>query len=485
MYRFKYPLEKWDESDIDKRIIRDLIAEHQNFTKDKLKCIEYYEGLHSIANRTKDNSQPNNKVVCNHAKNITDTAVGYFMGSPITYKNTDKADIEDLLLAFDDANVDDVDHDNAHECSIFGLTYEYVYRKKDTTEPVSKNISMLEAFIIVDDTIEENKLAGVYYYNKRDDAQKKDHWVAMICTENYLYENIPVVPDASDSTIDVDPKPHMFGAVPMIEILNNKEGIGDFEQQISLIDAYETLMSDRVNDKEQFVDSILAIYGAILGDDTAETKEALAELKRLKLLELPIDAKAEYLNRQMDENGVETLRKAIQEDIYTFSHVPNLTDDNFSGNASGVALEYKLLGLEMLTKVKERQYRKALRERILLYANAKSLTAIAADAGSIVPQFSRGLPKNLVELAQIVSVLDGKVSTETLLGLLPFVEDPAGEVEAVEEEKEASAERQQAMFGLRPNTFPSDEEEPAEERTGQTETIVDRTEEEEKKKADE
>ena len=57
------------------------------------------------------------------------------------------------------------------------------------------------------------------------------------------------------------------------------------------------------------------------------------------------DAKAEYIARTFDESGMEVLRKAIKEDIYTFSHVPNLTDENFVGNSSGVAMEYKLLGL--------------------------------------------------------------------------------------------------------------------------------------------
>lgn len=35
------------------------------------------------------------------------------------------------------------------------------------------------------------------------------------------------------------------------------EAQGDFEQVVSIIDAYNIVMSDRVNDKEQFVDAIL------------------------------------------------------------------------------------------------------------------------------------------------------------------------------------------------------------------------------------
>ena len=158
----------------------------------------------------------------------------------------------------------------------------------------------------------------------------------------------------------------------------------------------------------------------------------------------------------MDETGAETLRKAIKEDIYTFSHIPNLTDENFSGNTSGVAMEYKLLGLEMVTKIKERYYRKGLRKRIRLFCNFLELKAISMESDSIIPVFSRALPKNLVETAQIIANLDGKVSTRTLIQLLPFVEDPDAEVENVKKEKEDNVEAQRRVFSVNENTAPED-----------------------------
>ena len=186
------------------------------------------------------------------------------------------------------------------------------------------------------------------------------------------------------------------------------------------------------------------------------------ELREKKLLELPTDAKAEYLSRQLDENGAEVLRKAIKEDIYNFSHVPNFMDENFAGNASGVAMEYKLLGLEMITKVKERNYKKGLRKRIRMFCNYLNLQAIQTEAGSIVATFSRALPKNLQELANIVNNLSGSVSAQTLLKLLPFVEDPEYEIEKVNEQKAEDVKRQQELFAQGYNNPPEldDEGEP-------------------------
>ena len=117
-----------------------------------------------------------------------------------------------------------------------------------------------------------------------------------------------------------------MGTIPVIEYQNNKFRIGDYEQQISLIDAYNSLMGNRVNDKEQAIESILVLYGAQLADTEEEAREAMQILREEGLLEMPADAKGEFLSNTLDENSVEVLRKALKEDIYTFSHVPNRTD---------------------------------------------------------------------------------------------------------------------------------------------------------------
>nr|WP_297935349.1 phage portal protein [uncultured Lachnoclostridium sp.] len=461
VYRFTYPAEKFDENNLDKRIILILVHKHEGMVGRMVKNYEYYKGHHKIDARKRDEKAPNNKVSCNHAKDISDTATGYFMGNPITYSNTGEQDIEPLLDAFDAANVDDVDADLALDMSIFGSAYEYVYIKQGEAVVTSKAISPISTFIIVDDTIEENELAGVYYYKKKNSVKDTYTYVATVSTANFTY-----VLNINDSTSDISqavtetPVEHYFGEPQIVEYLNNKEGIGDFEQQIQLIDAYDTLMSDRINDKEQFIDAVLVLYGAILGDDEEETSEAQKQLRENKLLELPADSKAEYLSRQLDENGAEVLRKAIKEDIYNFSHVPNFMDENFAGNVSGVAMEYKLLGLEMITKVKERNYKKGLRKRIRLYCNFLGMKAILLEAGSIMATFSRALPKNLQELAQIVANLQNNVSVKTLLKLLPFVEDPDYEIEEVKKEKDEEVKRQQELFSQGKNTPPefNDEE---------------------------
>lgn len=439
----------YDETQLNKTEINKLINQHFRYAAKIKKNKRYYEGKHNILTRTKKTkNSANNKVVCNHAKDISDTATGYFMNSPISYsayENADKSTVDKLKEVFDKADVDDVDSDNALEMSICGVAYEYVFIKEDTTDIAIRNLESEHTFMVYDDTIEQNLLFGVYYYRFKDAITDKYCYRATVATENYIYNMILECSGENHRDID-EPFPHNLGNVPIIEYRNNKLKIGDFEQQTSLIDAYNKMTSDRINDKEQFVEALLVIYGALLGDDSEEVSEAVKILKENGFLELPADAKAEYIARTFDESGMEILRKAIKEDIYTFSHVPNLTDENFVGNSSGVAMEYKLLGLQMITNEKEKYYKKGIKRRIELISNFLNIKAVAINPGTVKITFTRNLPKNLNELAQMIANLSGKVSTKTLIEQLPFVEDVESEVAKVEEENEKAVERQQKMF---------------------------------------
>lgn len=451
-----YPRAGYDETKLKKDLIYKLILKHSNESKRLKNLKDYYLGEHDILKHERRKGQPNFKTVANHAKDIADTATGYFMGNPIKYMNTEGSDLEQLLEAFDGAEIDQVDSDNALNMAIYGRSYEYIYAKEDTTELDSTTLEPENTFLVYDDSIEKRPLFAVYYYHVKDDVNNTTSYHAEVLTKT-LHYSLVLQSGSSGTTGNDTSEQHHMGTIPIVEYQNNKFRIGDYEQQINLIDAYNSLMGNRVNDKEQAIESILLLYGAQLADTEEEAKEAMQILREEGLLELPLDAKAEFLSNTLDENSVEVLRKALKEDIYTFSHVPNLTDEKFAGNTSGVAMEFKLLGLEMITKTKEANYKRGLRQRIKIFANFLGMKQISIDAKSIVPQFSRGLPKNLLEISQIISNLDGKVSLRQLISLLPFVEDPDAELEALKEQKEENME-QFPQF-QQENTHPEKEDE--------------------------
>ncbi len=448
MHVFTIPAEKWDEYNPDKQAIRHLILKHRRDVNRLTELKNYYEGQHKILQE----SERENKLVCNHAKDISDTASSYFIGNPVSYKG--KADITVLTDMLEHAGADEADGDNGLDLSIYGRAYEYIYAKEGEAELAIKNLPPENTFLVYDDSIEQNELFAVYYYARVDDTDRTGTcYVATVLTRSFKYVlNIQDI-DGPQALME-EPAPHYLGEVPVIEYLNNKLAIGDYELQIPLIDAYNALMSDRITDKEQFIDAILAIYGTLLSDEDAEegdgkgSHEAMKRLKREKLLEMPGEgAKAEYITRTFDEAGVEILKKAIEQDIHKFSHIPCMSDESFGGNVSGVAMEFKLLGMENITKIKTRYYKKGLRKRLRIVARFLGTRAAKTiDAAGITPTFTRAMPKNLLEISQYVANLWGKVSRKTLLSQIPFVEDVEGELAAVEEEEQKALEQQKELF---------------------------------------
>jgi SPP1 family phage portal protein len=123
-----------------------------------------------------------------------------------------------------------------------------------------------------------------------------------------------------------------------------------------------------------------------------------------------------------------------------------MTDKDFASNVSGVAMQFKLLGLNQITKIKERYFKEGLRERIQLFnaiLEVKGLKPV--DIDNITITINHSLPKNLVEIAQVIGNLEGICSKETLVAQLPFVEDPVAEVEKATEEKRQLMDEQFVM----------------------------------------
>lgn len=420
------------ETRITQEIACGFIEEHIQHTHDRYDRLErYYEGGHPICDREKRSVLANNRLVCNHAKYISDTCVGYFAGNPVKYSGDGLEPLSELLRA---ADSDTQDIDLAQKASIFGTAYEFIYTDEDG-QPRLYSPDPRQAFVIYDDTVQQKPVAGVYYYKLHDSVTDRDTGYSVyLCTASMITHFVtdtgftPKLPDEN--------RPHGMNGVPLIEIYNNSTCGSDFEPVLSLIDAYNILQSDRVNDKEQFVEAILLIKGSVLGDDNDEKSESYKALRENGLLELDADSSAEWLTRQFDENSVEVLRKSLEQDIHKFANVPCMSDESFGGNASGVAMRYKLLGFEQITKIKERYFREGLKERLRLLCSWLDTTGKAhIDSRDISIQFTRALPVNETEVAQLVSELRDLVPLKTLLGLLPFVDDPEAAAEEIREQQ--------------------------------------------------
>jgi SPP1 family phage portal protein len=215
---------------------------------------------------------------------------------------------------------------------------------------------------------------------------------------------------------------HWFGAVPVIVYQNNRYRQGDFEQVISLIDAYNELMSSRLTDKRKFVDALLVFFGMTLreGDERRLAKE--------KFLDgAPLDARAEYIQKTFDEESVQVLADALVQEIHKMTMTVDMSDERFSGNSSGQALKLKLLTMNLLVKGKMRSMERGLKERFRLYNHYLEVKGQmdAVDTDDMEVVFTLNAPINEAEVVTMVRELQGIVDDETLLSQLWFIRDPA------------------------------------------------------------
>ena len=396
-----------------------------------LKLENYYNAKNEILSRTmRDTTKPNNKIANSYASYITDTLVGYFVGKPISYSGNDTNVLNELQMIFEYNDEADENAELAKNASIYGVAYELLYMNENVVR--FKSLDPKECIPIFDDTLDNNLLAFIRYYDNYDVVQDKTITIIEVITDK------ETVRYSTTSTLGnltfIESYPHYFGMVPIAIYKNNEEESGDFEQVISLIDAYDKLESDSLNDFEYFVDAYLALYGF-----TAEPED-IAQMKENRVLLMDEGTSAEWLIKDTSDNNIENIKNRIDADIHKFAKCPNLADKEFASNASGVAIKFKLLGTENKVAIKERKFKRGLQQRLELLANIKGVLANGFDWRSIDIIFTRNIPANDVDIANMVNTLSGIVSEETLLAQIPFVEDVAGEIERLDKEKEKDKE---------------------------------------------
>ena len=429
-------------------MLRTVLAEHRAEIGRLKRLRAAYDTRSPILERKRRPGLPNTKLAHPYAHYITTIATGYLIGQPVAYSMTDDSDmLQQIQDAFKRGSESAENVQIARDQSIYGKGVEYVHvDNTDDLLPHTTAVSPENAFVVYSDDYDMESLFGVYYLPHRLADGSDDGWRVWVMTPT-------VIAQYHTSAFDVMPTqteilPHYFGGVPLVEYWNNENEEGDFEGVLSLIDAYDVLESDRVNDKEQFVDRLLVLTGAVLEVDE-KGREPMQQLKEDHALQLPdSQARAEYLTSEMNENSVEVLRKALVEDIHKLSLVPNMSDENFASNASGVAMKYKLMGLEQITRIKEQWFAEGLRQRLKLMINFFALRGLARiDVSDITITFSHALPANLGENAQTArdAMNAGAASIETAVRLLHngdgwTEDDVQREVERIQAEKTEEAQ---------------------------------------------
>lgn len=420
-------------------ILEYCIKQHQGTLARLNKLSDYYDGKQDISNRTFGNPNiPNHKIVANHAKYIVDIATGFLVGNPIAYSGSQ---VDKILDEY--SRMDIISHDTELEkdLSVFGIGYELMYLApvdEGDTEIRIKSIDPRGIFVVTDDTVDKNPLFGVHYQQRFKLDGSLNYYLINVYTEDKIFTYHAKGLSKGQMSL-FEESEHYFGAVPVVEYRNNEERQGDFEQQISQFDAYNLLQSDRINESEQRVNSILFIKGFTLGEDNL-THDSIIETTEK-------DSDLKWLIKEIKEADNEVLRQSLLDDIHKFSYIPSMTDEHFAGNVSGEAMKYKLFGLLQLLSIKTRYMSKSLRKRLELMRNILNTKGSNIDISDVKITFKPNLPINTNDLASIINQLKGILPLETLIGWLPDIDDPAEQLQKLEEEQSKSIQNQQQALG--------------------------------------
>lgn len=433
--------------DMDEVIDEDFITKIVN--KFNLEMVGHYQMLDryyevkndGIAKRFMKGKKPDNKLFHGFARYITNMATSYFAGRPVEYLIEDEEYKKVLLPYLDDAY--NFDYEISKEASKKGIAYELLYIT-EKSELRSRQYGAEEIIPIYSASPDEFlngfiKLSAIY---NLDGYLKKERAAVYDKTDIYEFERST----GSGRFSLVDIRKHYLNDVPLIVYWNTQEMNSDYEGVISLIDAYDRAESNTANDMDYFTDAYLLIKGAEGGLVDEEGEDILLSdsdeaLKNKRIMYLDEKGDAKFLEKDGDNSSIEEFKNRVFKDIFFVSQVPALTDESFAGDLSGIAIKYKLIGLEQLAIMKENRMRLAKAKKISMitdWINWKKSKNY--DASTVKQKYTRNFTENVSEIIDNVTKLTGVVSKRTQLDMLPqdIIADTNKELETIEEELKES-----------------------------------------------
>lgn len=385
---------------------------------------KYYEGNHAIlSNYTMQDSRSNMKLVFNFPRKFVDNEVGYLLGKPVNYVS--KSDDEEIIDAID-LNTSHWDKEHninlRKQSEIFGESYELNYINEEG-EFSAAILNPLNCYVLEDGTAERNVLLAIHKYTKQFDDNE---YMDVYTDSQILHYKIGKVTDGvvySEGGLELlGSHNHIFGKVPVIVCPANSERKSGFQDIISLFDAYNALNSDLVNEIADHRNAYLVIENAKLEE------EDLGKMKQMGIIQVPSGGKVSWLTKDINDSFVKNELDNIERKIYDLMDEVNF-NENWASNTSSLALRNKLLNLENRVSMREAIMEKVIKKRLKnLFIFLSKKEGKQYDYRDIAVKFTRNLPTDLTGLADVIVKLENVCSQETLLTLLPFVENPKLEV---------------------------------------------------------
>lgn len=509
---YRIPTGMFDESNLSKYVHR-FLEHHYNHQLQRITTLQrYYEGDGDIHYWKSDKSKnrADNRIASGHAHYITTMRVGYSLGKGIKYEynspdddptkeNVNADDLMKQINIFNQA-VDEqyVEKTLKKNLSVTGRAYDLLYTVVTPTasskQKVNAELTALDpanTFVVYDTNIHQNSLFAVYYYMVNYDDNPYYFVTAYTAGKVYHYKPISSI---GEELVQDSAERHYFGRVPITEYANNDERLGDWEADLDLIDSYDKAISEMANSEEDFSNATLVINGDIdvpktvkvpvkdKSGDVVHDEDGnivwqidpnspyIDTLSRVMYLKPSIinnanggttvvPSSAQYLTKELPIDNWKSHIDEIIRDIYTDTNTPNVSDENFGGNSSGVAMAYKLFGSDQIRENQNDLFARGVKRRLRLASHFWALKSIIPSASEVLVDnvsltFPPNLPKNDTEtINNAMGLLKAGASQKTVFGYLEAADGvkKEEEIQRKKEQEENDPDRiDSSMFNQQP-----------------------------------
>ena len=395
-----------------------------------------------------DVGKPCNRIVTNYCYNIVQNYLGYITGIDVAYSSPNDFDAIQDVLNYNDVRTEDSEY--LRNALIFGRAFEINYVDEDAVQRF-KVLDSRECIPIYSNDLNNDLLYVIRYYVADTVNNDQDEYYIEVYGNEFIRKYKSSNAFATLSLLEE--QPNYYNQVPVTVFSLNADEESVFDKVMTLQDAYNKLLSSEVDDFESFCDAYLVLKGCMADADD------LVAMKQNRVLMMDADAEASYLTKSVSDTQIENMLKNINDTIHKIANSPDFNDEKLMAQ-SGIAMRYKLVGFENVSSNIVANMTKALQKRIELICSILHLTGSDNTWRDVHIVFTRNLPENITETAQVINQLRGIVSDKTLISLLPFIKDVDAEVEQLQEQKEANMD----MYGFnaQSNTDNEDESEDAE-----------------------
>lgn len=385
-------------------VIQKAMNTHRKNASEIRYLYNYYKGKQPIYLRKKDiRPEICNTIVENWAHKIVSFKVGYICGSPIQYiSNTpDVSDmVEKLNRCMDYEKKATGDKELFEWQYICGTSYRMALPGEDKDNPFKLyTLDPETTFCIYKNDYTKKKLASVTYSEYWEDGVRIKSF--------YVYTDTMYFVIKDDALVSSEPT--VFNN-PIIEYPANNSRLGAFEIVLDLLNAINILDSNRLDGVEQFIQSLIVVYNATLGDATSNEirDKGLIELKSIG--ENKADIK--IISEELSQDQTQTLKNDIINQIRSICGLPSQGDGNTgdSSNNGAVILkggwqeaEARAKDDETMFKASETEFLKIVLEICTFFEDNE----IKLDSKDVGIQFTRRNYEDIQAKAQVLTTMLG------------------------------------------------------------------------------